>query len=286
MIFVSLESIYKEERKMGTALTLKELTPLKDKFTLKGKVALVTGGAGGIGRSSAAVLAEMGADIALADLRVEIAQENADYIAEKFGVKAIALSCDVGDPDSVQALIDQVVAEFGRLDVVFANAGIAALDDTCDISYESWQKVMDINLTGVFLVDQRAAQWMRANGVKGSIINTASMSGHIINRPHGDDTNSIAYCVSKYGAIGITKAMALGFVKDGIRINCISPGYMYSGLHDDMPPERLVGWTDDVPMGRFGTMDEIGALVGFLASDASSYMTGSDVVIDGGYTIW
>jgi len=271
---------------MGPVLTLKDLTSVKDKFTLEDKVAIITGGAGGIGRSSAAAMAELGADIALADIKLDVAQENADYIAEKFGVKTMALTCDVVDPDSVQNMIDQVVAKLGGIDVVFANAGITIADDTCDIPFESWQKLMDINLTGVFLVDQKAAQWMRANKRKGSIINTASMSGHIINRVHGDDKHGIAYCVSKFGVIGITKANALGFVDDGIRFNCISPGYMFSGLHVGMAESRIQSWIDDVPMGRFGSMDEIGALVAFLASDASSYMTGSDVVIDGGYTLW
>jgi len=271
---------------MGDVLALKDLKPLKSKFTLEGKVALVTGGAGGIGRSSAAAMAELGADIALADIKLAAAQDNADFIAEKYGVKTMALSCDVSDPVAVKDMIAQVVDTLGGLDIAFANAGIVAADDTVDISYESWQRMMGINLTGVFLVNQAAGQWMRENNRKGSIINTASMSGHIINRVHGEDRHMIAYNVSKFGVIGITKAMALGFVKDGIRFNSISPGYMFSGIHDGMDEVRIQAWIDDVPMGRFGTMDEIGALVAFLASDASSYMTGSDVIIDGGHTVW
>ena len=271
---------------MGVALTLKELSPLKDKFTLSGKKALITGGAGGIGRSVAAAMAELGADIALADVKLEVAQENADFIAEKFGVKTMALSCDVSDPVAVKGMIDEVSGKLGGLDIVFANAGIGVPDDNVDISYENWQKVMGINMNGVFLVDQAAGQWMRENNIKGSIINTASMSGHIINRVHGEDRHMIAYNVSKFAVIGITKAMALGFIKDGIRYNSISPGYMFSGIHDGMTDSRIQSWIDDVPIGRFGTMDEIGALVAFLASDASSYMTGSDVIIDGGHTLW
>jgi NAD(P)-dependent dehydrogenase (short-subunit alcohol dehydrogenase family) len=146
--------------------------------------------------------------------------------------------------------------------------------------------MIGVNLTGMFLVNQTAAQWMRANKRKGSIINTASMSGSIINRAHGEDKHMMAYNVSKYGVVGLTKAMAMGFVQDGIRFNSISPGYMFSGIHDTMDPARIRMWESDVPMGRFGSMDEIGGLVAFLASDISGYMTGSDVIIDGGYTVW
>lgn len=127
---------------------------------------------------------------------------------------------------------------------------------------------------------------MRDNKRHGSIVNTASMSAHIINRCHGDDKHMMAYNTSKYGVLGLTKAMAMGFVADGIRFNSISPGYMFSGIHDIMDPVRLDAWASDVPLGRFGTMDEIGGLVAFLVSDISSYMTGADVIIDGGYTVW
>ena len=231
-------------------------------------------------------MAELGADVALVDIRLEKTQENADAIAKRFGVKAIAVECDVTDPEQVKKMVETVVDEFGRIDCVHSNAGIVANDDTVDISYESWQKMVAVNFTGMFLVDQACAVWMRENGVKGAIVNTASMSAHIINRCHFGDPHMICYNATKGGVMNLTKGMAMGFVESGIRFNSISPGYMWSGIHDNMDEGRLKAWADDVPMGRFGTMNEIGGLVAFLVSDLAEYMTGADVLIDGGYCVW
>jgi len=271
---------------LGTAVELKDLKSVKNMFSLEGKKAFVTGGAGGIGRSTAAAMAELGADVALVDIKLDVAQQNAEYIAQKYGVKTMALACDVSDPVAVKEMVTKIIKQFGTIDAVHSNAGIVANDDTVDISYESWQRMIDINLNGMFLINQTVGQWLRDNHRTGSIINTASMSGHIINRVYGEDKHMLAYNTSKFGVVGLTKAMAMGFVKDGIRFNSISPGYMFSGIHDTMDPARIKTWENDIPMGRFGTMDEIGGLVAFLASDISSYMTGADVIIDGGHTVW
>ena len=268
------------------ALQIKELKGIKDRFTLAGKKAFVTGAAGGIGRTTAAALADLGADVALVDVNVERAQQNAADIAERYGVKALALYCDVSSESSVKDMVQSVLKEFGAIDIVHSNAGIGLLNDNVDMPLSDWQKMIDINLTGMFLVDQTVAHWMRDNNRPGSIINTASMSGSIINRPAPGTMPMLCYCVAKYGVIGLTKAMAMGFAENNIRFNSISPGYLVSGLHDPLPDQLVEAWCDDVPIKRFATLDEIGGLVAFLASDLSSYMNGADVIIDGGYTCW
>ena len=183
-------------------------------------------------------------------------------------------------------MIETVVRELGGLDCVHSNAGIVANDDTADMPFESWNRMVSVNFTGMFLVDQAAAVWMREHGVKGAIVNTASMSAHIINRCHFGDPHMICYNATKGGVLNLTKGMAMGFAEAGIRFNSISPGYMWSGIHDTMDDARLEAWANDVPMGRFGSMNEIGGLVAFLVSDLAEYMTGADVLIDGGYCVW
>ncbi len=269
---------------------LDELRPIKDMASLKGKKAIVTGAAGGIGRSSAAALAEMGADVAIVDLpqKLDISTKHAEYIADKFGVKAIALGCDLTKPEDVQRMVDETVKQLGSLDIVHSNAGGSVPTDNGDIPYEDWLKTMDMCLNSCFLVNQKSAQWMRANKVAGSIINTASISGHIINRQKEGDRTIIAYCVAKAAVIHLTKGMAIDFREDHIRFNSISPGYAFSGLHSpEYLTEAQVGhWAYTVPMNRIASMNELGGIVAFLASDNAHYMTGADILIDGGLTAW
>ncbi len=222
----------------------------------------------------------------LADLRTEKAQENADYIGKKFNVKTLAVQADVSNPDSVKNLFDKTLKEFGVIDAVHSNAGITMPDDNGDMPYESWKKMVDINLNGMYLVNQAAAQIMRDSGRGGAIVNTASMSGHIVNRMPEGLRHSICYTTTKAGVVHLTKSFAADFVKHNIRVNSISPGYMYSGIHDGAPQEMLDLVAKDAPMARFGSMDEIGGLVVFLASDLASFITGTDVLVDGGYCIW
>lgn len=271
---------------MGHVLFLDDLESVKDRFTLEGKNAIVTGAAGGIGRSTAAAIAELGAKVALVDLKIEVAQENADFIAKKYGVKTIALAADVSDPASVDAMVEKVVKEFGGIDAVHSNAGIAVSDDSGEMPFESWQKVVDVNLTSMFLVNKAVALVMRSQGRGGAVVNTASMSGTIINNLGEGKRSNVAYCATKAGVAHLTKGMAMDFRNEGIRFNSISPGYMYSGLHDHMPQEQLDAMTDAEPWKRFGSMNEIGGLVAFLLTDLASYMTGADVIIDGGHTVW
>jgi NAD(P)-dependent dehydrogenase (short-subunit alcohol dehydrogenase family) len=272
--------------KMGNVVQLEDLKSILDMFSLKGKKAVVTGAAGGIGRTSAAALAELGADVALVDLKADIAKKNADYIAKKFSVKTLALETDVSDEKSVREMVDTVTSEFGTIDILHSNAGIIMSQDTADITYADWQKMIAINLSGIFLVDTIVAKVMKING-GGSIINTASMSAHIINKGNEFQRSPVAYPTTKAGVKHLTKGLAADYCKEGIRVNSISPGVMFSGIHDGIPDEILeAGAREMVPLGRFGNMNEIGGIVAFLASDLSSYITGIDILIDGGTTIW
>ena len=268
------------------SVQLDQLKGVKSLFTLEGKKAIVTGAAGGIGRSTANAFAELGADVALMDINLPKAQEYADYIAKKHGIKTLALNVDVTSEASILEGVNRVVEEFGTIDIVHSNAGYSCAEDNADMPYESWEKELNCNLTGMFLMDRICANIMRMHGHGGSIINTASQSGHVVVRKNLPQRHFMCYSASKAGVIHLTKAMALEYAEDSIRFNSVSPGIMMSGAHDYMDPSFLQGIVDGIPVKRFGTMDDISGLVAFLATDLSSYMTGSDVLIDGGYTCW
>ena len=272
-----------------TATTnVKEPTSVLARYTLKGKKALVTGAAGGIGRATAMAFAELGADVAIVDIpeKLERSREIAKQYAERFGVNTIAVGCDVSDKASVQAMADVVVEAFGTIDVVHSNAGISALGDGPDMPLEKWNRMISVNLTGVMLVDTICANVMKSHGHGGSIINTASLSGHIVNPPYKDTPVISCYCTCKAGVLQLTKALALNYAKDGIRVNSISPGYIWSGLHAGCESERCDFEIATVPMGDYGNLDDVTGPVTLLATELGAYMTGSDIILDGGVTIY
>ena len=195
------------------------------------------------------------------------------------GGKVVPIRCDVTQPDQVTEMLDQVTAELGGIDIAVCNAGIISLTAMLEMSPEEFQRIQDTNVTGVFLTAQAAARAMVRQGRGGVIINTASMSGHIINIPQQVGH----YCASKAAVIHLTKAMAVEFAPHNIRVNSVSPGYILTELvepYGGVP--RL--WEPKIPLGRIGRPEELTGLYLYLASEASSYMTGSDIVIDGGYT--
>ena len=272
-------------------LKINELRSVYDMMSLKGKTAFVTGGAGGIGRSCAAGLAEVGANIVLMDIpqKEDTLKENCRAITDRYGTKAIYLTGDVSDEDSVITMYEEISRQLGTVDVIFSNAGIAYDEDSApSLSVTDWKKMVDVNLTGMFLIDRIGANVMKEQGHKGSIINTASMSGHIINRMTRDmmDKHMCAYAATKAGVVHLTKSVAANYVQNDIRCNSISPGLILSGLHDHMDMSVLEKICSHVPMNRFASLNEIIGIVVYLASDLSSYVTGSDFIIDGGYTIW
>jgi NAD(P)-dependent dehydrogenase (short-subunit alcohol dehydrogenase family) len=250
-----------------------------DLFDLTGRTALVTGASSGIGKKVAEAYLQAGAQVAIAARHFEVLETVAAELASAGG-RVIPISCDVTQPDQVNRMVDHVIAELGGIDIAVCNAGIINLKAMLDMSPEEFQAIQDTNVTGVFLTAQAAARAMVAQGRGGAIINTASMSGHIINVPQ----QAGHYCTSKAAVIHLTKAMAVELAPHNIRVNSVSPGYILTELVEPMAEYHRL-WEPKIPLGRIGRPEELTGLYVYLASDASSYMTGSDVVIDGGYTI-
>lgn len=272
------------------ALKLEELGDVGELFSLKGKCALVTGAAGGIGRSCAAAFAQLGADVAMMDVpsRSDILKADADWIGERFGIKTLPLSGDVSREDSVTEFMGKAAATLGTLDIVFSNAGIAGgINRGSDIEMEDWNRIVGINLTGMLLVGRTAAHIMKRDGHGGSVIFTSSMSGTIINKkPQVGARYAPGYPTTKAAVKHLAKSMAMDYVEDKIRFNSISPGIILSGLHDGWDPAIMDEAAKMIPMRRFGSLNEIMGVAAFLAGDLSSYMTGTDITVDGGYTVW
>jgi sorbose reductase len=253
----------------------------KTVFSLEGKKGFVTGGAQGIGKTIAKAYLELGADVAIVDLNLSLAQETADELVKLTGRKVTAIECNVSDADSVSRMINVYEEEYGTINFAVNNAGIFTGDAALDISPEAFKSVIDVNLIGVFFTAQAAARLMVKQSTGGSIISTASMSAHIINKPQ-----TIAnYCASKAAVVHLTKALAVEWAKYKIRVNCISPGYIQTELIASLK-DMLPIWSELMPEGsRLGYPEDlIGAYV-YFASDASLFATGSDLVVDGGYTI-
>lgn len=250
-----------------------------DQFILSGKKAFITGGARGIGKSVAMALAEAGADIAIVDLDLATAEKTAVELSE-LGVQTLAVKTDVTNPQDVDAMIDTILAAFGTIDIAFNNAGICINQSAAEMTFEAWKKVIDINLTGVFLTARAAARVMIRNR-KGSIINTASMSGHIVNEPQPQ----CAYNASKAGVIQLTRSLAAEWIPYNVRVNSISPGYI--GTEMTLSAKQWIpGWVERTPQKRMGTPEELQGAVLYLASDAATFTTGTDLIVDGGFTCW
>lgn len=252
-----------------------------EKMKLDGKKGFVTGAARGIGKSTAAAFAEAGADVAIVDLDIEEAEKTAAELAEKTGRKIIAIRTDCTDPEQVDAMVAQVVQDLGGLDFCHNNAGICINAPAEEMTYAQWSKVININLNGIFLTDIAAGKYMLAHG-GGSIINTASMSAHIVNVPQPQ----CAYNASKAAVIQLTKSLAIEWAKRGVRVNSISPGYIGTELTLNSPTlvPLIEKWNEMAPLGRLGTPDELQSICVYLAGDTSTFTTGSDFVIDGAFT--
>jgi NAD(P)-dependent dehydrogenase (short-subunit alcohol dehydrogenase family) len=250
-------------------------------FSLEGKTALITGGARGLGKAMAEALAQVGANIVIADMEAASAEKAADELAS-FGTKTLGLEVDVTNEAQVHKAIDRVVSDFNELNVVINNAGICQKIKVEDQSLEDWKKTMDVNVNGVFLISKYAGKQMKAQG-GGSIINIASMSSFIANTEA-----QCAYNASKAAVAMMTKCMASEWVNDNIRVNAIAPGYMKTDMTKPIfaPGGELAHVLDMVPMNRLGEPHELGGLAIYLASEASSFVTGSSFIVDGGYTIW
>lgn len=252
-----------------------------EKMRLDGKKIFVTGGARGIGKSVATAFAEAGADIAIVDVDIAEAAKTAAELAEQNGIKTIAVKTDVTKPDEVNAMIDTILEAFGRIDVAFCNAGICMNIPAEEMTFEQWKKVIDINLTGVFLTAQAAGKVMIKQG-GGSIINTASMSAHIVNVPQPQ----CSYNASKAGVIQLTKSLAIEWAGKNVRVNSISPGYIGTELtlNSESLKPLISQWNAMAPLHRMGRPDELQSICVYLAGDTSTFTTGSDFIVDGAFT--
>jgi len=242
---------------------------------LQGRIAAITGGALGIGRATARLFAAEGAAVALGDVDVAGAEAVAKEIVAGGG-RAMAVGMDVGDPGQVRDFVDRVVTELGRLDVMFANAGIAHSAPFLEHPEAEWHRVLRVNLTGVFFCCQAAARQMVKQG-GGRIIATASING-----VRGVE-NLVGYNVAKAGVIELTKTMAVELAKHHIAVNAIAPAQIDTRLTRGLPEEARRRRVDRIPMGRFGDVDEVARAALFLASDDASYITGHTLAVDGGY---
>jgi NAD(P)-dependent dehydrogenase (short-subunit alcohol dehydrogenase family) len=248
-------------------------------FSLQGKTGFVTGGARGIGRGIATGLAEAGARVAIVDLDLERARATVDELA-KSGLECLPLQADVTRKEQVEETVEKLLARWGRLDIAVNNAGICKNVPAEQMSEADWDRVLDVNLKAVFLCAQAAGRRMIAQG-SGSIINIASMSAQIVNFPQPQ----VSYNAAKAGVVQLTRSLAAEWARYGVRVNSISPGYVNTDL---LQPARQLHpqWRERTPQGRFGEPWEIAGMAVYLASDAARYCTGSDMVIDGGYTLW
>lgn len=257
---------------------------IKKMFKLDGKKAIVTGAGGGIGNAIAYGLAEFGADVALLDLKAESIESIKRDLEKRFPVKVLTVPMDVCDVRQVKDAVGAVIKNFGWVDILVNCHGIGQWSPAEEMDEKDWDKMINVNLKGIFLMCQAVGRHMIKRRY-GKIINIASMSGKIVNKPQPQ----AHYNASKAAVVMLTKSLAAEWAKYGINVNSVSPGYTLTPLVDNLlktKPEYADYWKSLIPIGRFAKpIDIVGAVI-FLASEAASYITGHDLMVDGGYTVW
>ncbi len=253
---------------------------LRKVFSLAGKTALVTGGGQGLGGAIAEGFAQFGADVAVVDINKNTADEVAATI-EELGKKSISIKCDVSKEEQVLDTVETTIKELGKIDILAAVAGIGDRAMAEDMTMDQWRRVIDINLTGLWMFDQAVGRHLISRKVSGSIINMASIGGQV-----GVKTGNANYCASKGGVIALTRLLAVEWAKYNIRVNSIAPVQFKTPLIAKLleNPDTVKYFLDGIPLGRFGEVDEIVGPAVFLASDAASMVTGITLNVDGGMT--
>jgi len=241
------------------------------------KVVIVTGAASGIGEATARLFAQEGAKVVIADLSDQ-GQEVSEALNDEMGLVSIFIQTDVTDEKSVMKMVETTVCRFGRLDVLFANAGVASDGPTDQVEYEAWQKVIQVNLSGVFLCNKHAIKQMLVQGGGGAIVNCGSVHSFV------GKARVSAYASAKGGVHMLTRSSAAAYAAKGIRVNTVCPGYIETSLIGGLPEEMLCYLQAQHPVGRLGTPEEVGKAVLFLASEDASFITGTSLLVDGGYT--
>lgn len=252
-------------------------------FDLTGRVAIVTGAGSGLGVVFAEALAEAGAAVVCVGRRREAVERTASRLRDA-GHEALAVPADVTDVTSVAAMVEKTIDRFGKVDILVNNAGTATAGPPEDIPADEWRRVVEVNLTGVFLCSQAVARAMIAAGSGGSIINIGSILGAGASEP----APSAAYAATKGAIVNLTRDLAVHWAPHTIRVNAIGPAYFPSEMTSDMldMPEVIAEIERRTPLGRLGKLDELKGPVVFLASDAASYVTGENLFVDGGWTAW
>jgi NAD(P)-dependent dehydrogenase (short-subunit alcohol dehydrogenase family) len=251
-----------------------------DAFDLTGKVAVVTGGNTGLGEAFAKALSEVGATVVVA-ARTRGRSESVVGEISDSGGDAIAVDLDVTDPESVGAMIGEVNERLGHIDVLVNNAGVCYHRPAAEVPREEWLDTFDVNVHGLWNCAQSVGRQMIENG-GGAIVNIGSISAMIVNRPQMQP----AYNASKAAVHQLTKSLAAEWAPHGVRVNALAPGYVKTAMAPVDEPRFRRHWIEDAPMQRYAMPEELGPSLVYLASDASSFMTGSVLVVDGGYTLW
>lgn len=272
-----LARVYENFHAVGSLIATPQTASPPELIDLTGRTAIVTGGAMGIGLGIARRLHEAGASVVVADLDAAVGEQAAEALRAQRADSALAVHCDVSDSESVERVLRATVETFGGVDILVNNAGIFPMLALSDLDLETFQRVLDVNLTGLFLCTKTVSAQMIAQGKGGRIVNVTS-----IDALHPSMVGLAHYDASKHGAWGFTKNVALELAPHGIAVNAIAPGGIKTPGVGDVDKATLAGFEAMIPMGRMGDPDDIGRAALFLASELSSYMTGAQIVVDGG----
>jgi sorbose reductase len=265
------------------------MPPVLPEFSLNGQVAVVTGASQGLGKQILAAFALSGAHGAVVDLKQSSADESIKELKQE--VKQAGLpepklhgyECDTSDEEAVKSTWEKIVSEFGKVDILVTNAGITGGAPAEDYPYDDFKTMINVNLNGTFLFARTAGKYMIENGVKGKMLFVSSMSGSIVNRPQ----KQAAYNASKAAAAHLMKSLAAEWAPHGIRVNALSPGYIQTTVNEGEEMEKLTKeWIGYIPMARVAKPEEFRGTAVWMVSEASSYLTGSEILVDGGYAIW